>query len=145
MSSIGKDGYCRLVDALHGCELDIPVRKSALHEDHRLVKAVGRESAEKLVSLFSGERIYVPRDVVVTRDSEYIDAMRSGKSNFEISRQFGVTERNVRRIFSRLGIRNPNHRPRIVAPSTSNAALTGLTGIPVTFSGPAAENRASGL
>lgn len=142
--AIGLNDYRRLVDALGGIVVCVPKSSSKLPANHQLVAAIGMESARKLCLLFAGEKIYIRNTRRVSHEGDFLEAVNAGKSNFEISRDFRVSERWVRKVLSSIGVKNPNRRKLDGLPAVSNGGLTGLAQISGTPAHPANENRVSG-
>jgi hypothetical protein len=106
---LGRETVMKLRQELGGLEIKVPGHVKALGEEHVLVTALGRDTAELMVREFAGEEFYVRQD---NRKAErrLLRAMDEGLSNHEIARAFGVSERHVRHQFKLMGIRNPNRR-----------------------------------
>ncbi|WP_413851677.1 hypothetical protein [Albidovulum sp.] len=106
--NLGDGLMLRLRKTLGGRDFRIPRAGISLSDDHLLVRAVGREDAERLCALFDGERVYIP--ALAVRDDAYMAGIRDGLNNTEIAERVGVTVRQVRRYFAARNIRNPNRR-----------------------------------
>lgn len=149
--AIGEGGLQRLMETMGGLNVNLPNRVETLTPDHGLVIALGYAAAVKLVDYFAGETFYVPNGKKATTAlaEKFIFGVGEGKSNAEIAREFGVTDRWVRQVLWRYGIRNPNrHSLKTVTtasvdglPRVSNGGLTGLGRISGTIPAPANENR----
>lgn len=109
IDTIGEEVWRQLVRNFGGLEIAIPQHEASLHSGHDLVAALGMEQAVAIVRQFFGETIYIhnPRR---DRVRDYAAAMNEGLDNTQIARRFRVSERWVRHVLSRAGIRNPNRK-----------------------------------
>lgn len=100
-----------------GHEIKFPYLATTLTEDHPIVVTIGREIAEKLCFELSGMQLYVPHALgysyLDSIEKAYVEAYRSGLTNTEIAEKRGVSSRQVRRMMSKLGISNENHKSRV--------------------------------
>jgi hypothetical protein len=89
---------------------DVPFRivlyvPTRLAPDHRLVAILGWGNAEKLARVFGGEIIFLATCANVSRsdrDEEIAKALSAHASPAAIAARFGISERHVRRIASKL-------------------------------------------
>ncbi|TWD57483.1 hypothetical protein FB480_101224 [Agrobacterium vitis] len=111
IDTLGHHVWEPMKESLGGQDLMVPVNSSTLHDEHYLVLAIGFENAVALVEQFAGERIYIRRDAA-PGVQRYVVAVQAGLTNRAIAKEFGVTERQVRRALSSLNMTNPDREPK---------------------------------
>lgn len=97
-----------LVQAYGGCQIHFPPSCNVTSE-HDIARVIGEENLRKLVRYFDAETIYVAHlsYVKAVRDQKiYAEARAGNKSNTELAREHGVSERWIRYIISQ------GHQPR---------------------------------
>ena len=57
---LGRETALRFAERLGGEDIHIP-RTDALHEEHRLVSAVGMSAAQAVALRFGGDSVYIPK------------------------------------------------------------------------------------
>lgn len=70
---------------------------------HWLIQTAGRDGAQKIIDVFCGETIVIPRCVQLLRsrrDHMLVEQYSAGKSARDLALEFGVTERHVWRILA---------------------------------------------
>lgn len=95
---VGLSSTLDVVRAYGGTRLYIPKK---FMPDHPLVKVAGHEAAAKIVEIYGGEHLDLPRGAVAIQAArhEQIRAERaSGMTHAKLAVKFGLTERQVRTI-----------------------------------------------
>jgi len=101
---MGSAAALRLVELRGGVRLCVPRVASA---GHWLAEHIGLEALERLVETYAGEELEIPRCVAAlraARDRE-IAAQAGERSVAELARRYGMTERGVRKVLRREGVR----------------------------------------
>jgi DNA-binding NarL/FixJ family response regulator len=100
----GRDAAAKIASAVGGCRIYLPAHAE---DDHWLVKAVGRQLADKLMRHFSiagtrGARLDIPlpsasvhTQAQQSRSVRIRELSESGQSAREIARTLGIAERTV--------------------------------------------------
>lgn len=95
----------KMIATMGGTAVKVPSKASTLTDDHSLVRNLGRDDAEELVSIMAGEALYIPNGVLHTgRRSDVASLVLAGKTNGEIARELGISERQVRRHRANVGL-----------------------------------------
>lgn len=72
-------------------------------EGHPWARVIGAEAFAKVVKVWGGEKVALPRGSFIRlRKVEILDLAEQGLSNREIARRANVTERHVRRVLGNL-------------------------------------------
>ncbi|MBX3597309.1 MAG: hypothetical protein KF874_07035 [Rhizobiaceae bacterium] len=112
ISTLGMAFMQKLAHTLGGLEIKVPQSRS-LHEQHRLVLALGMDDAISLCDAFCGERLDIPHGRRQSRDERHrsyiVKALLEGKTNAVMALEMGFTEREVRRKMQRLGIKRHDY------------------------------------
>lgn len=116
IDSFGLDLADRVMKSLGGVELRIPKRKQTLHDNHRLVLALGRDGAEKIVFLLGGEKVSIPSGKIDRRLSDILNGFEAGMSSAEIARSVGLSQRQIRRYRIRYAPTRPARAAAQVSP-----------------------------
>lgn len=93
---IGEEALVRLAEAFGGTRLYVPTRIPARHA---IARAVGLEAARQLSSRLAPDTIAVP----LARDLRARHYAAAGRTNAEVARTLGMTERGVERLLARTG------------------------------------------
>lgn len=91
---IGKEAFLRLAEAFGGTRLYVPI---SLGEDHEIARAIGTKAAQAMVDRLAPDVISVP----LAREQRAMHYRAIGRSNAQIARKLGITERGVERLFRR--------------------------------------------
>ncbi len=93
---IGLDATLRIIEAVGGCRLDVPMK---VRPGHWLVELIGEKAARTLTHYYAGEKLEVPRATFfkceLRRIALVADA-KQGMSQSELARKYGMTQRTVR-------------------------------------------------
>lgn len=88
----------KMVATMGGTSIKVPTRIKALTDEHPLVRNLGRLDAEELVAIMPGEAFYIPSGSANDGKRESVAALvKAGKTNSEIARELGISDRQVRR------------------------------------------------
>lgn len=91
-----------IVEERGGIRLPVPVE---VNQGHWLYTAIGKEAFTALVEYYAGEEIEIPRCSTAMRaikDHHIAAAANQGASNAELAREFGYTERGIRKLRRRV-------------------------------------------
>ena len=105
---MGVEFWQRLVTACGGLEFNLPTIK-ALHDNHILVRQLGRDNAERLCRELSGLHIDVPKQADRAKHAEKRERLirqriNEGKSRAEIAGELEISMRQLRRITAKLDL-----------------------------------------
>lgn len=84
----------------------------------QLERVVGREAASRLRARFAGECVYIPREWAGQRErrnTEIVARIAAGDPPHQVARNYGISERAVRKIRAKHGLERPTGRPPKVA------------------------------
>lgn len=98
---VGLDALQRLVEWRGGAYFTVPQR---LKTESELVAVVGREAAERLVAVYAGEQIDLPRCARATQAAVWAEIVRrrqAGEPEVAVARAYGYTVSGVRKILQR--------------------------------------------
>gem|GEM_PF-829650 len=107
-SVIGINFALILVKEFGGTHLNIPKKPKP---DNKLVAYIGFDAYKKLCYYYASTQIEIDlceKLLVQKRNMEIKNAIESGMTNAQIARQFGTTERNIRRVKNRINIEADN-------------------------------------
>lgn len=118
---IGIAKAMQLVQAFGGTELRVPVGMENSMTEQALIHAVGDETAQLLMEVYGGDRLYIPRCEVALKDwrdnrliGEIRHAVMNGMSQTRAIRQLAIQyELSERRIYELLKERLPQQQPRL--------------------------------
>lgn len=102
---IGINAALTIVEQRGGIRLYVPAKAT---ESHWLADLIGLDALQKLVDVYAREEIEIPRCAATLKDIKDREIASSTASNSELARQYGMTERNVRKIRRRVEARNNN-------------------------------------
>lgn len=105
---LGADAFARLTEAKGGLRILIP---KAAHDGHELCRLIGLSGLMSLVDVLGGCRFDVPKGTMAEVHARHAEIRRqrlAGRSESEVAMQFGLTQRQVRRIMAA--------EPRIATP-----------------------------
>ena len=96
-----------LVEAYGGCQIHFPPSCN-VSEQHEIAKIIGVENLRKLVRYFGAELIYVAQATYVkaVRDQMIYEESKN-KTNSQLAREHGISERWIRSIISK------GHKPTL--------------------------------
>jgi len=105
MDGLTTKEFSLLLDRVGGTEIKIPIKYD---ERSATCARLGEDLAPKVIDVVGGLWFSVPlphtkRDRNLSRDRQIIEMAKNGALGSAISRQFGITQRSVRRILSREG------------------------------------------
>ncbi len=106
---IGAEKTAVLVQWLGGTSLYIP---SKLTAEHSLAQWLGLELSQTVCAEFSGLRVEIPRMVELKRterNAQIIADRAAGMSISKTARKYEMTERNIRNITNKHGIKAASH------------------------------------
>lgn len=102
---IGKEAAMKMMSTkgLAGCRLDVPKSAVGLGGGKVLFlrSVLGKESTEKLMTHFGGEKFYVPNDSERTRkqrNQQVVAAHAKGSTVCELSGEFNLSDRWIHQI-----------------------------------------------
>jgi len=96
---IGLNAALIIVEKRGGIRLCVPTKTS---NDHWLLKDIGLESFTKLVAVYAGDEIVVPRCVIAMRILREKEIANSTESIAELARRYGYTERGIYKLKRRI-------------------------------------------
>jgi len=102
---IGLQDALTLVEQRGGAWIDVPVKAKP---DSALVQHIGFESLQKLVRVYQGTRVEIPRchaALKAMQEEEIISAAQAGESNVSLALRFGYTDRGIRKLRRRVNAR----------------------------------------
>lgn len=91
---LGEVGFVHFCQALGGTRVYVPYK---LRDENEIVKAVGRELADKLARAMAPCHIRVP----LARRERALHFYMQGLSNAQIARKLGITETGVEKLLRR--------------------------------------------
>lgn len=91
---LGEEGFVHFAQELGGTRVYVPY---TMRDENEIVRAVGRELAEKLSRALAPATIRVP----LARRDRALHFRAAGKSNAQIARLLGITESGVVKLFGR--------------------------------------------
>ncbi|MDH5185404.1 MAG: hypothetical protein OEX12_16110 [Gammaproteobacteria bacterium] len=104
---VGMAAALVIVEERGGIRLCVP---STVNADHWLVPLIGMEALRALVNYYSREEIEIPlcaEALRAAREQQIHALAAAGTSNAELARQYGYTERGIRKLRRRVeGIRD---------------------------------------
>jgi len=95
---IGLAATVRLLERRGGCSLHVPGR---MHSTHHLVMLLGEDTAHKLSTRYSKDRIILPKlDTLLraARDQEIKKRRMNGESPKVLAEEYWLTDRQIRNI-----------------------------------------------
>lgn len=106
MSVIGLPAALTIVESRGGIRLCVPKYVSA---EHWLAKAIGITAFKKLVEYYNGEEIDIPRCISALNAMKELEiynrAIKNGDSGAVLAREYGYTERGIRKVKRRVEAR----------------------------------------
>lgn len=93
ISSLGEDGFLKLVEAHAGTRLYVP----ADPDRSDLPATIGYENAARLAKVYPGGYLRIP----LAREMRAIRYHRDGATNGDIARRLGLTEPGVQKLLQR--------------------------------------------
>jgi hypothetical protein len=110
---IGLPAALALVEVRGGIKLYVP---ESAPDDHELVRLIGRDATDLLISVYAREWLSIPRCAARMRrqrDDEILRQYTVGEASaYALARKFELTERHVRRILSGRRVRRRDPRQR---------------------------------
>lgn len=91
---LGEEGFVLFCQGLGGTRVYVPY---TMRDENEIVRAVGREAAEKLSRALAPATIRVP----LARRDRALWYRAAGLSNAQIARKLGITESGVIKLFGR--------------------------------------------
>ncbi|WP_126456710.1 Mor transcription activator family protein [Sulfuriflexus mobilis] len=91
-----------IVEVRGGIRLCVPRRA---REDHWLAELIGLENMEKLIAIYAGEEIDIPRCLAALKAAKDLQIARDieqGVSGARLARKYEYTERGMRKVKRRL-------------------------------------------
>lgn len=101
LDELGGDALDSLRQHLGGLDVKLPKCGDRLADDHPAVLALGREDANRLCALMSGEKFYMPRAISMDAKSKLgavAAALKAGGKEATIARDLNLSARHVRRL-----------------------------------------------
>lgn len=105
---VGLAAALKLVELRGGGRLEVPKRVKA---EHWLVEHIGLEALAKLVAYYNGERIEIDRCfkvLLMIQERVIVAAHDNGASNWQLAKQYGYTERGIRKLRKRVEQAQPS-------------------------------------
>lgn len=99
---IGLQATLLIVEERGGIRLCVPTK---VKSDNWLTKLIGTEAMIKLVDYYCGEEVDIPRcasAIKAAQDQKIFEKLKSGVSQAKLAREFGYTERGIRKLKKRL-------------------------------------------
>ncbi|NVK42133.1 MAG: hypothetical protein HWE39_12905 [Oceanospirillaceae bacterium] len=99
---IGLNATLLIVEERGGIRLCVPTR---VKDENWLTKLIGKEAMIKLVEYYCGEEIDIPRcasSIKAAQDQKIFEKLKAGVSQAKLAREFGYTERGIRKLKKRL-------------------------------------------
>lgn len=99
---IGLQATLLIVEERGGIRLCVPTKIKA---DNWLTQLIGTEAMIKLVDYYCGEEIDIPRcasAIKAAQDQKIFEKLKAGVSQARLAREFGYTERGIRKLKKRL-------------------------------------------
>lgn len=99
---IGLQATLLIVEERGGIRLCVP---RSVKDTNWLTQLIGRESMIKLVDYYCGEEIDIPRcasAIKAAQDQKIFEKLKEGVSQAALAREFGYTERGIRKLKKRL-------------------------------------------
>ena len=93
-ATLGEEGFVRFCQELGGTRIYVPYQ---MRDENEIVRAVGRDLAEKLSRALAPATIRVP----LARRDRALFYRAQGLSNPQIARKLGITESGVFKLFGR--------------------------------------------
>jgi Mor family transcriptional regulator len=103
-NTIGFDAAMKLVERFGGTRIYVP-RPQSMAWNHPLSEALGSPDAVRLAHAFQGEAVEIPLATDAQRfrrDVEIVSAYSQGATQRELAQKYRTSERNVRKILSRM-------------------------------------------
>lgn len=99
---IGLQATLLIVQERGGIRLCVPTKVS---ESNWLTQLIGKEAMSKLVEYYCGEEVEIPRcasAIKAAQDQKIFEKLKAGVSQAKLAREFGYTERGIRKLKKRL-------------------------------------------
>lgn len=99
---IGLQATLLIVEERGGIRLCVPTK---VKSDNWLTQLIGTEAMIKLVDYYSGEEIDIARcasAIKAAQDQKIFEKLKAGVSQAKLAREFGYTERGIRKLKKRL-------------------------------------------
>lgn len=103
---VGLNAALNIVEQCGGTRLFVPKK---MKKAHWLLTSIGAEQFEKLIAVYQGMEIEIPRcyaAMAALREREIYASAAAGATNSELAREFGYTERGIRKIKRRVEVRD---------------------------------------
>ena len=97
---VGLQVTLTLVEHYGGVRLYVPVKYDP---EHVLAKQIGHQAALKLIEMYRGDRFDIPRAekaMRAVRDWKIREQYWGGKSQRQLAREYGLTDRQIRNILA---------------------------------------------
>jgi hypothetical protein len=99
---VGLPATLKIVEERGGITLCVPTKVKA---DNWLTKLIGENAMKSLVKYYSGEEIEIPlcqAAIKAAQDEEIYQNIQKGISQAKLAREFGYTERGIRKLKKRM-------------------------------------------
>jgi len=96
---VGLTAALAIVEERGGIRLCVPAQVRA---DHWLMQKIGAEAFARLVQVYAGEEIEIPKCDAALRALREHEIVNSDESNARLARRYGYTERGIRKLKRRV-------------------------------------------